>query len=93
MNKFFIICFVVVLILCISSADNASKCNCNCKKCCKKDTPMKFIYQIVTHFKEVHSCNRVFLTKKWVSEDNVRMISYTAELNENESAREYFVHF
>lgn len=81
MKSIFFTCFVVLFMQYILSVSG-----CSCR--CEEDTPLKFIFQIVTHFKEFHSCGRIFITNSGVSKDGVRKISYQAELKEKESPSE-----
>lgn len=84
MNFLYIVCakllllqYIPLVICCPNS------CQCN------KDPPLKFIYQIAGHFREVQSCGYHFTATQSVSSDGVRRIHYQAELKKNESASEY----
>ncbi|XP_037031011.1 uncharacterized protein LOC119070677 [Bradysia coprophila] len=86
MNSLYIACTAVLLLQCISIAISCASPSCSCQ--CDKDPPLKLIFQIVEHFKEVQGCGRKFTTSHSVSDDGVRLISYHAELRQNESSTE-----
>lgn len=54
-----------------------------------EDPPLKTIYDVVPHFKEVHACNRIFTTSYRASRNGVRIITFTGSYRKGETAGKY----
>lgn len=57
---------------------------------CEEVPPLKLIYDVVSHYRTVHACDRTLWTDSSVTEDGTRRVTYNGEIEPSESGRKFF---